>query len=411
MSTPIKFTRKPTIVSNYEAAIAALNGLTFYAAMPAYIGYLDGGATYYLLAVGLPTIGESGASGSSAYSIVCKTQDADILERFKFDGDGTKFLADNGEWVSIDSGVVSVNEKTGAVTVVEGMLMEAITVAGVTVGNITTGTELPVGMTFTEFIKQMMVKQIPPTYSAPSVAFTAPTSNSTLEVGTTINLTVTSKFTQNDAGAIITNGHKITRKIGNGTAETVATGSAATLSFTENETVIGDATADATVVYNSSVSYAQGAVKKDNLGADYPTGRIEAGTKNASATRTVTGKRCMFFGSFAPGAWDATSAKIRGMKSKLNPTASTTIAYSEFPVAAGDQIFVIALPTSYKRTIGEVLQNANGFDLKVTDKFVKQSSTVSVEGANGYTAAEYDVYIWDPGTAFSDPDSFKVDIN
>lgn len=410
MST-IKFSRKATIVSNYEAAIAALNNLTFYAAMPAYIGYLDGDATYYLLAVGLPTIGASGASGSSAYSIICKTKDAEVLERFKFDGDGTKFLADNGEWVNIESGVISVNERTGAVTVVEGMLLEPITVAGVTVGNITTGTELPVGMTFTEFIKQMMIKQIPPTYSAPSVAFTAPTSNSTLEVGTTINLTLTSKFTQNDAGAVATDGHKITRKVGNGSATVVATGSAATLSFTENSTVVGDASADATVVYNSSVTYAQGPIKQDNLGEDYPTGRIEAGTKNASSTRTVTGKRCMFFGSFAPGAWDATSAKIRSMRSKLNPIAGTSIGYSEFPVAAGDQIFVIAIPTSYNRTIRQVLQNANGFNLNVTEKFVKQSSTVLVEGVNGYTSVEYDVYIWDPGTAFSDPDSFKIDIN
>ena len=99
------------------------------------------------------------------------------------------------------------------------------------------------------------------------------------------------------------------------------------------------------------------------------------------------------------------------MRSKLNPIAGTSIGYSEFPVAAGDQIFVIAIPTSYNRTIRQVLQNANGFNLNVTEKFVKQSSTVLVEGVNGYTSVEYDVYIWDPGTAFSDPDSFKIDIN
>ena len=32
----------------------------------------------------------------------------------------------------------------------------------------------------------------------------------------------------------------------------------------------------------------------------------------------------------------------------------------------------------------------------ITSQFVKQGSTVNVEGANGYTAAAYNVYVYKP---------------
>lgn len=403
----IQFARRPEVVSNYEAAIAALNALTFYAGMPAWIGYTEGDSTMYLLAIGLPTLTAEGATGDTAYAVVCKTADSTIIDRIKVDGDGTKFLADNGEYVSIEAGVVSVNGKTGVVTVIEGMLTEAVTAKGVTVGNISDGTVLSANMTFTEFVKKMLVKRIPASYTQPTVAFTKPKSQ-TVEVGTTINTQVALAFTKNDAGDL-TN-MVINRKIGNQAQEQVVTGSTSPLTYQESTSVVGDAATDATVVYSGSATYADGPVKNDNLGQPDAAGQIKAGTKNATSV-TYTGKRKMFFGAFTNPSQSLDSAALRGLSSVLNPTASTKINYSQFGVEAGTQKFIIALPKSYGRGIAKVLQQANGFNLDVTSNFVKQGTAVQVEGANGYTAVDYDVYVWTPAAAFSDPDAFEVTLN
>lgn len=400
----IQFSRRATIVSNYEAAVAALNELLFYPGMPAFIGYTEGEGTMYLLAIGKPDLGAEGATGANAYAVVSRTSDASIIDRIKVDGDGTKFLNDQGEYVSIQAGVVSVNGNTGVVTVIEGMLTEGVTAKGVTVGNITDGTVLADGMTFTEFVKKMLVKRIPATYTQPSVAFTQPKSQ-TVEVGTTINATVTLQFTKNDAGDL-TN-MVINRKIGNQTMNQVAQGSTNTLDYEESATVVGDAATDATVVYSGSATYAEGAIKNDNLGEASPSGHIEAGIKNAGSI-TYTGKRKMFFGAFTDPSQELNSAVLRGLSAVLNPIAGTKINYSNFAVDAGAQKFVIALPKSYGRGINKVLQQANGFNLDVTSNFVKEISPVKVEGLNGYTAADYDVYVWTPAAAFSDPDAFEV---
>lgn len=400
----IQFSRRATIVSNYEAAIAALNELRFYPGMPAFIGYTVGEGTMYLLAVGKPDIGAEGATGADAYAIISRTSDASIIDRIKVDGDGTKFLNDKGEYVSIDAGVVSVNGKTGVVTVIEGMLTEGVTAKGVTVGNITDGTVLANGMTFTDFVKKMLVKRIPATYTQPSVAFTQPNSQ-TVEVGTTISAAVTLKFTKNDAGNL-TN-MVINRKIGNQAQEKVAEGATNPLVYQESTTVVGDAATDATVVYSGSATYAEGTIKNDNLGEASPSGHIEAGTKNATSV-TYTGKRKMFFGAFTNPSQELNSGVLRGLSAVLNPTSGTKINYSSFGVEAGTQKFVIALPKSYGRGIAKVLQQANGFNLDVTSNFVKQGTAVKVEGLNGYTAADYDVYVWTPAAAFSDPDAFEV---
>lgn len=400
----IQFSRRATIVSNYAAAVAALNELLFYPGMPAFIGYTEGEGTMYLLAIGKPNNSAEGATGADAYAVVSRTSDASIIDRIKVDGDGTKFLNDQGEYVSIQAGVVSVNGKTGVVTVIEGMLTEGVTAKGVTVGNITDGTVLANGMTFTEFVKKMLVKRIPATYTQPSVAFTQPKSQ-TVEVGTTISAAVTLKFTKNDAGNL-TN-MVINRKIGNQAQEQVAQGATDPLVYQESTTVVGDAATDATVVYSGSATYAEGVIKNDNLGEPSPSGHIEAGTKNAASV-TYTGKRKMFFGAFTNPSQELNSKVLRGLSAVLNPTSGTKINYSSFGVEAGTQKFVIALPKSYGRGIAKVLQQANGFNLDVTSNFVKQGTAVQVEGLNGYTAVDYDVYVWTPAAAFSDPDAFEV---
>ena len=56
--------------------------------------------------------------------------------------------------------------------------------------------------------------------------------------------------------------------------------------------------------------------------------------------------------------------------------------------------------------LGTIYNNVRS--LLSTPYFVKQGAAVQVEGANGYTAADYDVYVWTPAAAFSDPDAFEV---
>lgn len=140
----------------------------------------------------------------------------------------------------------------------------------------------------------------------------------------------------------------------------------------------------------ATATYNEGAVPKTNLGNDYPAGKISAGSASKTSDKFV-GVRYMFWGPVTTDI-ELNSANIRALAHKK---AVGTGALGTFGAGAGAKKVIVAVPAN-KKVTNVIMPSALNAD--VTALFVKQSTTVSVEGANGYAGAAYNVYVYQPAS-------------
>lgn len=167
--------------------------------------------------------------------------------------------------------------------------------------------------------------------------------------------------------------------------------------------VIGDKGGEnvvSSLKYKVTATHGAGVTAKDNLGGDSePVVKIQAGTKSRE-TAAYTPYRNYFYGATAEKpALD--SAYIRSLTKSNKAYAAGTFTLS---VPAGTKRVVIACITGkagVKKVINETAMNAD-----VTSTFVK--SAVPVEGASGYTAQEYNVWVFEPAVPYENAATLKV---
>ena len=139
---------------------------------------------------------------------------------------------------------------------------------------------------------------------------------------------------------------------------------------------------------------------------DHKTTAIEAITDKTvpaavkSESRTVTGERHWFLGA-KPSAIELTSANIRALSNNVAPTADEIT----LSIAEGTKAVYVVVPVG--KTLKTVL-DVNAFGTYIVANFVAEGS-VPVEGANGFTAAEYTVYAFKPEVALSS-NTYKITI-
>lgn len=244
-----------------------------------------------------------------------------------------------------------------------------------TVGGLKTGDTIEIGTDLDTLIKLLTQKSVPATYTQPAVAcrVSSGTSAGSYEVGTSITANIQGTFTQNDAGAL-TN-----IKIMKGADEVISQGTSPVTA--ENQTfTLGDETVSFTAV----ATYAEGAIKNDNLGQPSPDGHIQAGSKTSSAVSFV-GKRNLFYGSGTGNLPEVTSELVRGLANKkLGPANGNAF---NITVPVGDQYIVIAYPATL-RNMTKCFYVEQNTDLVENFK----QTTISVQGANGAAGADYKVY-------------------
>lgn len=262
---------------------------------------------------------------------------------------------------------------------------------GGALGGFSTNDEISAGTSLDDIIKKLLVKRIPATYTRPTVSITCPKAGS-YEVGTSVEIGVTGTFKQNDGGAVTK-----MQVIKNGA--TPAALESATSPITYSETL---SVPDGNTTYKVIAEYAQGAIKKDNLGDDSPAGRIEAGSV-ISSTSTITGFRKAFYGAGLGDPAIATSDDIRALGYSANAVKKgTTFSIS---VPEGQQFAVFAYPKS----IGEVAQvmYVETNDTGASSKFTR--SEVNVCGATAeQDAIAYYVYSYKMAVPASANMTFKV---
>lgn len=174
-------------------------------------------------------------------------------------------------------------------------------------------------------------------------------------------------------------------------------GSASTQTGSFTKFTVGD---DTNYKVSVTTTHTAGAVPKTNLGNDYAAGQIKAGTKSASSG-AVTGFRNEFYGTMTTKPGTMTSADIRGLTGK-KAQAAGTISVS---VPVGALRVVIAVPSS--KVVNSVL-DVNGLNAQIFSSFT--NAKVQVEGANSYTAIEYNVYYLDYANANDTANTYTVTI-
>ena len=239
------------------------------------------------------------------------------------------------------------------------------------------------GKNVEQVLSTLMAQEQNPSKSNPAVSFSAQGGFGTFEIGTTKNLTYTAalsagSYTYGPATGITAQTWEVSCT-GVTDKKTTATGTF--------ENIVAEAAAKK---ITAKATYNEGAIPKTNLGNPYPAGKIAAGSTSKDSN-VLQGVRYMFWGPMTTdGAID--SAAVRAL---VHNKATSTGGLGTFGAGAGAKKVVVAIPSD--RKITKVLM-PSALNADVTALFVKQSTTVPVNGANGYAAAAYNIYVYQPAS-------------
>lgn len=243
------------------------------------------------------------------------------------------------------------------------------------------GTLAASGKSVEEFMASILAQEANPKTTSPAASVIITKGNGTFEIGTHKNISYTASlsagsYTYGPPTGVVAG--TVTASF-DGQTKTGATGTF--------ENVVADGTKTLTV----SITHNEGAVPKTNLGNPYAEGKITAGTKTATASQTLVGVRHMFYGVVKTDGFVLDSASIRSLKHE----AASKKTIDTFKAGEGAKKVVVACPSGYN--VSKVtLPSAMGAD--ATKDFVKQTSTVNVEGAEGFTAVPYNVWVFEPAS-------------
>ena len=141
----------------------------------------------------------------------------------------------------------------------------------------------------------------------------------------------------------------------------------------------------------ATAQHSEGAVPKTNLGNEYADGKITADSKSRQ-TGAITGFRQMFYGVDTTGG-EINSALIRGLTAGGAASAKTITVNA----VAEAKCIIVAVPQSSALKVKQAILTSS-MNADITSSYVKQPDPVNVEGANGFDAVPYDIYVYRPAS-------------
>ena len=259
-------------------------------------------------------------------------------------------------------------------------------------------------------LSSILAQRKQPSVTNPAVTLNGQQSNSENEIGTTI--TVSGKtlsaslsagsYTYGPATGVTATAWSTKVSYTQGKTGEIATGETSSLPYEYNFQLGTDGNTVA-VKFEATATHSAGAVAKDNLGDDSnPVKQVAAGTKTQTSTATYSSYRKMFYGTRVD-ATELDSAKIRALTGvKDAPYANNSLLVN---IPTGAKRVVIAVPGSREVTS---VKDVNDSSAEIISAFEKQ--TVAVEGAENYTAINYNVYICDYANPATAVNTYKVTI-
>ena len=320
---------------------------------------------------------------------------------------------DGADWAAI----------TGAVDASKVMLRDDIILAGnyTQVGNITkssngTATLPAKGKSVAAVLTDILSKRLQPSITAqPSISGFNLSGAKAVEAGTSLasasltagSLNAGSYQYGPETGVVASNW--VVQRITDLGTEQIASVDAASLSTQTDDNdgsgfIIGDEGGAANVVsslkYKAIATHGAGVTANDNLGsASEPAVAISAGTKEKN-TNAYTPFRNYFYGASSSKP-TIDSDYIRGLTKSGKPYAAGSLTINVPAGTVRVAIACLADKPGVTKVVNETAMNAD-----VTSTFTQ--STVNVEGAEGYTAKEYKVWVFEPALAYENAAVLKV---
>lgn len=267
------------------------------------------------------------------------------------------------------------------------------------IGNLRIGDTIAAGTSIQSLFMDMLSQRLQPSSipTAPAASITLYTDGSTkkvtagaVEVGTTINPYYVASlsagsYTYGPATGITATSYSVTstgRKTVDGAAADVVEDSATTATGSFNTFIVDD---DTNYSVSVSIEHGEGVPAVDNLGSPaVPEVKIPAGTKTKTSG-AVTGYRAWFCGYKDGTNALADATKITGEQVRALGTSKNGSWSSSMNVSQMKQMFFAAPKgKGYKPVIKDASTTA--------PQTVQGPITVSVEGANEFTAIDYDVW-------------------
>lgn len=263
-------------------------------------------------------------------------------------------------------------------------------ISTVDVGAIVQAQTIAEGTTLTQFVQALLMQTYYPTYVAPTATLAINISNS-VECGYQQAATLTVTFNRGQIKGLVVAGvwdanafqnHRsgaIDYYLIDGTnTGTTNTKSLGTYTVTEG-----------TNTFSSTSYYLIGPQPLDSLGNNF---EVPLAAGSIVATKLIYGRRNLFYGTSASDV--SNSAGVRALSgTTLNPANGTTFTIN-IPVGAVNVCF------AYPATLRDItsVKYVEGLNAEIKGVFTK--STFNVEGANGYSATSYKVYVYTPVEPF-----------
>lgn len=301
----------------------------------------------------------------------------------------TAFMYSEGAWKALDGNYDAEN------VYFSNNLTYTADIGVLTVPSSGSGTITAAGKNLKEVLAGILAKEENPKTTQPSLSVKLNEAGAK-EVGTSITPTYSTTFNAGSYSYGPATGVTATSySISDTNSSTATTASGSLTAFT-----VEDGT---NYKVSATVNYGDGAIPKTNIGNNYAEGQIKAGSQPATSS-TITGYRNTFYGSVTDKSGEITSAVIRGLAGKKNGSISAGNTFKAAE-AVGAMRVIIALPTP--RTCTSI-KDENGLNAEALSAFTK--ITVSVEGANGYTAKDYNVYYKDNAAANDKANNWVVTV-
>lgn len=249
--------------------------------------------------------------------------------------------------------------------------------------------------TLTQIIKSLVQKEADAKVTNPSLTISMSGAGTSVEAGTNVKPTINGSFSKGsyapglpaDTGVKLT-GYTLIRT-DNSNSTNVVNNNPTIQAFTESDNIqVGDG---GTLTYKATCAHTAGATPTTNMGNQSSQSAIAQQTARQSNIVTISGYRQFFIGASSDKP-ELTSSIIRNLalKSAYSTGAKT------FTVPVGSRRVIIACPatkTGMKKVINKSALNAD-----VTSTFSKK--TIKVEGANGFTAVDYNVWVFEPDVPY-----------
>lgn len=296
----------------------------------------------------------------------------------------------------LDNHEIGWIDKSGNTVISTTRTQEEVVVNGVTGLGIANGETIPAGISFDDFVKMVVQKAIPATYTKPTLALANNGGQAigNVEAGTSITPKLKATFTKNDAGDL----KSIVIKKG---STEVANGTASPLTYNGEAIVIGDET----ITFKATAEYGDAPVKKNNLGAESKENWF-AGSTVSSGDYSITGKRNLFYGTGVGAVPTVNSGFVRGLANKkLAPAQGTSFNIN---IAVGQQYIAFAYPATLRDVNNVTYVESN--DGGMASNFTK--TTINVADARGGENGlmSYKVYTYAMAVPAAAAMTFKVTI-